>query len=183
MAGFRALSPNITVATESGQLRTELRNTFARLDGQLQLAPYRVGTVIGPVGNDAGAETTLGSLTITQGTLAKTGSSLLIFAAGKTATNANNKTLKLKFGSTTFFDSGAIAMNDDDWVLEAELVMTGSANQTFWGILNRDGATAEDVNVTTGTVDLSSNQALTITGNGTAASDISLYYMKVLLIT
>ena len=80
MAGFRSITPSISVNTSSGQLRTELLNTFTRLDGQLALAPYRLGTASGPIGNSAGVETTLESTTVSQGTLSKSESSILIFA-------------------------------------------------------------------------------------------------------
>lgn len=183
MAGFRAITPNININTESGQLRTELLNTFTRLDGQLSLAPYRIGTDSGPIGNAAGVTTDLASTTISIGTLAKTNSSILIFACGKTATNANNKTLKLKFGTTELFTTGAQAFNGVDWTLNAELVRTSATAQVCWIQFFATATLTQKVTVTNSSVNLSENQTLTITGDGIANDDISLYYWKNILLT
>lgn len=183
MAGFRALSPNINVNTESGQLRTELQNTFARLDGSLQLAPYRIATQVGPASNSGSSETDLFSVNIDVGTLAKQNSSILIFACGNTAANGNNKTFKMKFGSTTLFTSGAFAGNNISWTFQAEIVRNGSNAQVFWSQWS-GSATLTNV-VTTGTAneDLAVTQAITFTGQGTATGDISMLYYKLLLLT
>jgi len=182
MSGFRALSPNINVNTESGQLRTELQNTFARLDGELQLAPYRVAVGTGPVGNVTTSETDLVTYTVTYDVLSKTNSSLLIFASGKTAANANNKTLKLVLGSTTLFTSGALASNNIDWTLQAEILRVGAASQIVWAQFLRNGS-SPIVTTTTTAVDMSVNNTLKLTGTGTASSDISYYSWKILLLT
>lgn len=183
MSGFRALSPNINVNTASGQLRTELQNTFARLDGTLQLAPYRIATQVGPVGNTGAAETDLMSTNITIGTLAKQNSSILIFACGNTAANGNNKTLKLKFGSATLFDSGAFAGNDISWTLQAELVRNGASAQAYWAQFFGSATLTSKITVGTASVSLASNQSLVFTGTGTDNSDITLLYFKCLLLT
>lgn len=183
MSGFRALSPNINVNTESGQLRTELQNTFARLDGTLQLAPYRIATAVGPSSNTGSGETDLFSTTINIGTLAKQNSSILIFACGNTAANGNNKTLKLKFGSTTLFDTGAFAGNGISWTLQAELVRNGAAAEVFWGQFFGSATLTSKIITTTATESLAVNQVLKFTGTGTTTGDISVTYFKALLLT
>ena len=183
MAGFRALTPNINVNTTSSQLRTELLNTFTRLDGQLSLAPFRLGSDVGPVGNSAGVESTLASTTISIGTLAKSESSILIFACGKTTANANLKTLKLKFGSTELFTTGAVAFNGVDWTLNAELVRTSSTTQVCWIQFFSTATLTQKITVTNSSVDLAQNQNLTFTGEGVAANDMSLSYTKQILLT
>lgn len=182
MPGFRALSPNINVNTESGQLRTELQNTFARLDGTLQLAPYRLAYQIGDVSNSGSTETDLYSYNAVVGTLAKQGSSILIFASGTTAANANNKTLKLYFGSTQLFTSGALASNNIDWTLQAEIARNGATSQVTWVQFMRNGL-SPIVDVSSTTVDLAANQAIKITGQGTATADIVVNYWKLILLT
>lgn len=182
MSGFRALSPNINVNTESGQLRTELQNTFARLDGELQLAPYRIATQVGPVANSGAAETDLLTTNVVIGTLAKQNSSILMFICGNTAANGNNKTLKLKFGSTTLATFGPYALNDGSWTIQAELVRNGASAEAFWAQYF-DSAGNMDVAVGTATVSLASNQSLTVTGTGTASSDVTALYWKNLLLT
>lgn len=183
MAGFRSITPNINVNTTSGQLRTELLNTFTRLDGQLSLVPFRLGTTSGPIGNSAGTETTLDSVTVSQGTLAKTQSSILIFACGKTAANANNKTFRLKFGTTELFTTGAQAFNGVDWTLNAEIVRTSSTSQVAWIQFFSTATLTQKVTVTTAAVNLAANQEIKITGEGVAASDALLYYWKLMLLT
>lgn len=181
MAGFRAITPSINVNTQSGQLRTELLNTFTRLDGQLQAAPYRVSTQNGPVGNTSSSETTMQSFQIDFNTLAKVGTSIQIFACGKTAANANNKTYKVKLGSTTLFTSGAIAMNNKDWTFRGEIVSNGSTSQIFYGEFAYNGA-SPIITTTTASEDLGTNLTLAFTGQGTATSDILQYYYKLILI-
>jgi hypothetical protein len=180
MAGFRALSPNISVNTQSGQLRTELQNTFARLDGELQLAPYRIDQQTGPVGNTGAAETTLATKTIDVGTLAKQGSSILILAAGKTAANGNSKTIKLKFGSTTIFTITS-AMNNVDWTLEAEVVRTGATAQITYAQFVASSLSTSQVG--TAAIDLAAATTVSVTGTGVASSDVSFYYWKLILLT
>lgn len=183
MAGFRSITPSININTDSGQLRTELLNTFSRLDGQLALAPYRLATSSGPIGNDAAVETTLESIAVSQGTLAKAESSILLFACGKTAANANNKTIRLKFGTTELFTTGAQAFNNVDWTLQAELVRTGSTTQIAWIQFFATSTLTQKITVTTASANLASNQTLTITGEANGASDVLLYYVKSLLLT
>lgn len=181
MSGFRALSPNINVNTESGQLRTELQNTFARLDGELQLAPYRLDVQSGPVGNSGAVETTLSTKTIDVGTLSKQGSSILILAAGKTAVNANAKTIKLKFGGTTLFSISTAALNNIDWTIEAEIVRTGAASQIYYVQFVASGLSTSTVG--TASENLAVASSVVITGQGTSSSDVSFYYQKLLLLT
>lgn len=183
MAGFRSITPSINVNTSSGQLRTELLNTFTRLDGQLSLAPYRLDATSGPIGNDAGVETTLESMTVSQGTLAKQESSILIFACGKTAANANNKTIRLKFGTTELFTTGAQAFNNVDWTLNAELVRTSSTTQIAWIQFFSTATLTQKITVANASVDLAQNQAITFTGEGAGGGDVLLYYAKALLLT
>lgn len=183
MAGFRALSPNINVNTQSGQLRTELQNTFARLDGELQLAPYRIATQVGPSSNSGSAETTLFTKTIDVGTLAKQNSSILIFACGTTNANGNNKTLKLKFGSTTILDTGAFAGNGISWTLQAEIVRNGAAAQAYYAQFFGSATLTSKISVGTATESLATAQTLKFTGTGVASGDISILYYKCLLLT
>lgn len=183
MSGFRALSPNINVNTQSGQLRTELQNTFSRLDGELQLAPYRLAYQIGDSSNTGSAETDLYTYNVTFGTLAKQGSSILIFAAGTTAANGNNKTLKLKFGSSTLLTTGAFAGNGVSWTLQAELVRNGASTQVSWAQFFGSATLTSLIKTSSLTEDLSINNTLKLTGQGTATSDIVVSYWKLILLT
>lgn len=181
MAGFRSITPSISINTESGQLRTELLNTFSRLDGQLSQAPYRIATQNGPVGNTGTGETALMQFTLNQGTLTQIGASILIFACGTTNANANNKTFSLYLGNTVLFTSGAISLNNKDWTFQGEVVFNGGSSQISWGQFTANG-NATIVETNTSTESLAVNKNLTFTGTGGATDDISIYYYKATLI-
>ena len=175
MAGFRSITPSISINTQSGQLRTELLNTFARLDGQLSQAPYRLSTQNGPSGNVGTGETPMMTFTLNFGTLTQIGASILIFACGTTAGNANNKTFSLKLGSTTIFTSGAVALNNKDWVFQGEIVFNGGSSQITWGQFTSNGS-ASIVETNTSTESLASNKDIVFAGTGGATDDISITY-------
>lgn len=180
-SGFRSLSPNININTSSGQLRTELQNTFARLDGTLALAPYRMVVQTGPVGCVGSTETDLMSTSIDQGTMTLTGQTLLILAAGTTNANGNNKTFKLKLGSTTLFTSGAIALNNKDWYFQGQVIYNGGSAQLSWGQFTSNGS-ASVVDVNSGSEAWATNLTLKITGTGGATDDIAATFWQVILI-
>jgi hypothetical protein len=180
--GFRAVTPNININTESGQLRTELLNTFTRLDGQLALAPYRLSYTVGPVGS-SGASDVLSSATVTYGTLAKNGMSILVNACGRTAANANNKNIYLYFGSTTIFQTGLQAFNDVDWVINAEIVRTSSTSQVAWVNFFATATLEQKIEVVTSSENLATNRDIEIRGGGTADNDVLLDYCKTTLLS
>lgn len=177
MGGFRALSPNINVNTSSPQLRTELQNTFARLDGTLTLAPYRVFVNVGPADNSGSSETTLFQYIIEQGSLNQVGSSIMIHAAGKTAANANNKTLRLYLNTTMVFDSGALAMNNVDWTLKGEIIFLSGTVQMVYMEFQRSGGTPI-ISTTYSSESFNVNVPVYLKGLGTSNADISAYYWK-----
>lgn len=183
MAGFRAITPSINVNTASGQLRTELLNTFTRLDGLLVNAPYRAFTFNGPALSTGAVETTLLTANVDVGTLSKQGSSLLIFACGTTGANANNKTVKLYFGDTEIFTSGAFAGNGISWTLQAEIVRNGSNAQITWAQFFGSATLTSKIQVGTAAVDLAEQQTISLTGTGTATGDVSANYWKATLLT
>lgn len=182
MAGFRSITPGITVNTGSAQLRTELLNTFSRLDGQLSAAPYKLSTQNGPVGSTGAAESDLMTFQLNFNTLSNIGSSILIFACGTTAANANNKTFKLMLGATTVFTSGALALNNIDWTFQAEIIGNGATSQITWGQFNRS-AGSPVIETNTSSENLGTNLDIVFTGTGTANDDISLSYYKAILLT
>lgn len=180
---WRSITPSINVNTESGPLRTELLNAFTRLDGQLILVPSRVYTLNGPALSTGASETDLFSTNIDVGTLSKVGSSLLLFAAGTTASNGNNKTIKLYFGNTEIFTTGAFAGNDIDWTLQAEIVRNGATAQITWAQFFGSATLTSKIQVGTATENLANQQSITLTGQGTATGDVSFLYTKIVLLT
>ena len=183
MAGYRAVTPNININTESGQLRTEILNTFNRLDGQLSSAPYRLAVTVGPVGNETGGVTsTLAQHTVDYTTLSKRGSSIIVYASGITAPNANNKEVKLMLGTTEIFTTGSLAFNDIDWNIFAEIVRAGATSQVNTVIWTGSATLTSKVYNTLTNVDLAETTYIKLIGVGTAANDIQLYHMKSVLI-
>jgi len=182
MPGFSALTPNIGANTASAPLRIELLNTFARLDGQLKQAPFSLFNQVGASGNSGSVETDLMQVTVNFGTLQLNGQSLFITAAGNTAANANNKTLKLKFGGSTIFDTGAFAGNDISWTFQGEIIRSGGSAQVVYGQFFGSATLTSKITTSTAAVALASNQILKFTGTGTASSDISISFMRVLLL-
>lgn len=183
MSGYRSITPSINVNTDPGQLRTELLNTFSRLDGQLAQAPYKVTSQNGPVLSTGVAETTLLTTNIDTGTLAKAGTSILIFACGTTAANGNNKTINLYFGSTQIFTSGAFAGNGVQWTLQAEIVRNGAAAQITWAQFFGSATLTSKIQVGTATENLATQKTISLTGTGTTNGDVSASYWKLLLLS
>lgn len=176
-----SISPNIGVNTQSAQLRVELSNAFNRMDGMFSRFPLILDGQYGPTGNTGAAETTLFTHTIETGTLSQASTTIHIFACGTTSANANTKELKLYFGSTVVFDSGAIVLNNKDWVFEAQIVRTGGASQTIWSTFQANG-NSPVVDVATAAEDLTLNKTLKITGTATTSADINAYAWKLVLL-
>lgn len=178
---WRSIIPNININTASPQLRTELQNTFSRMDSQLSAVPFTQFSTTSAVSNSGAAETDLITSVIEQGTLGQLGAGLLIYAAGNTGANANNKTLKLVLGSTTLFTSGALALNNIDWSFWAIILFNGGSSQVSTGTFSRNGGN-DVVQTTTGSESFASNLTLKLTGTGTASGDIALSFWKGLLL-
>jgi hypothetical protein len=78
-------------------------------------------------GNVGTGEDTLTTVTIPAMTLSPTNKIMRIRITGRTAANADNKTVKLKFAGTTILSSGALALNGKEWFIDATLTRYGSA--------------------------------------------------------
>ena len=132
-------------------------------------------------GNVTTGNTTLGTYTITANSMpADSGKAIRILTWGKTAANANNKTITLEFGATTVATLAIAGTNDKDWVLEATIIQGATGAQTAMGELKLEGASQDLQLVTT--------PAETQTGaivarlraqSGTASDDILLKGMTV----
>lgn len=83
-------------------------------------------TLAGTPGNVT--ETTLFTYSLTAATLDTDNDFIHVIAWGTVAANANNKTLRFKFGSTTF-SSGTDAINSKTWVLESYIIRKAAGNQ------------------------------------------------------
>lgn len=126
-----------------------------------------------PVGNVGAGEDDLISSSLTAATLANSGDCAEITAFGTFAANANLKQVKLKFGATTVFATGAAALNGGSWHISAKVVRTGASTQiasaTFNGnvtVVTADATYSEPAETLSGAV------TIKCTGEATADNDI-----------
>lgn len=82
------------------------------------------------VGSATSGETTLMSYTLPPGSLVNSGDTLIIYAAGTLAANANSKTMKLYFGGTSF-SSGATTNSGGSWWLEGQVTKDSPQKQVI----------------------------------------------------
>jgi hypothetical protein len=123
--------------------------------------------------NSAGVETNLTSYTILANSLSADLMYLEAEAFGIFAANANNKRVKLKFGTTTLLDTGSIAANAGSWSIKARIIRSGASAQKCIATIVSDNALAIDsATYTLGAEDLTTNLALFCTGEGVAGSDV-----------
>jgi hypothetical protein len=94
---------------------------------------------------------------------------------GTTANNANTKTLRVKFGSTTIFSRTMTTSAANNWSIEGYVFETGTNTQTYVITSAWDGSTQVTPSRGTSTQTTSSTITFSVTGqNGTAnAGDIS----------
>lgn len=132
------------------------------------------------VSNSFAAETDLITYSLPQNTLTNNGDVLEIDAWGVYAANANNKTVKLYFGSQTLFTTGAIAANDGTWSLKAKIIRkTDTTQEIVSEILSSNGSVSDSATRTAGTQDLTTALTIKCTGQGASGSDITQYALKI----
>lgn len=126
------------------------------------------------VGNVTTGEDDLITYTVVGGTLGVNEEYLHFVAAGVFGASANNKRLRVRFGSTVLFDSGALAITAaTDWILEGWIVREGQSVQKCMVKLNTSSATlAAYADYAGATEDLATSLVLKVTGEATANDDI-----------
>jgi hypothetical protein len=135
-------------------------------------------TVSSTSANSGSGETDLHSATILANTLATNGDALEVIMCFGTASNANNKTIKVKFGSTTIYDTTALAANNSDVIIWAQIMRTGATTQVSFATLSaKNGSAFTQPNVTRGAPGetLSGSVTLKATGQGTSTNDVTQY--------
>ena len=133
-------------------------------------------TEVGTVGT---GEDTLFSYTLPAGTLAADGNSIRGRMSGIVGNNANVKSIKLKFGGTTFLTRGTTTPTiGQGWTIDWEVIRTGAAaqkcNATFSG---SDGTASAYYSVAGET--LSGTVAIVLTGEATDNDDIIKHTSKI----
>lgn len=156
------------------QANPRTRRALDQLKVLLTVAHVTLYSSVTQTGNTAATETTLFSYVLPVNELSNMDG--LAFEASGTfaATAAVDKRIKVKFGTTTIYDSGVLAITTaESWVLHGTITRSGNASQKC----NVTITTSSSVLVakavyTAATESLSSSVTLTITGQGTNASDV-----------
>lgn len=131
-------------------------------------------------GNVGTGEDDLISYALPDGILTNNGQRLEFEAAFTFASNVNNKRIKLKFGGTTIYDSGALALNGGGAVLRAVIIRTGASAQVYSVTVDASLALlANMASVGTAAVDLTAPVTFKATGEATSNDDIIQKYLTV----
>lgn len=144
-------------------------------------------TLAGTPGNTT--ETTLRTYNLPAATLSSNGWFVRAIYWGRTAANANNKTVRFKFGATTF-SSGASAISGPAWILETLIRRNAPGNQDMFSrILTKDGGTTWGSNMLgymafqEPAENLNGAVAMSLTGeNGFAQASDILYEGSIILL-
>lgn len=132
-------------------------------------------------GNGALTETNAFSHTIAASTLATNGDTLEFEAAGTfTASASVDKRVKVVFGTTTIFDTGALAITGaTDWALRGTIIRTGAATQKAAISMNTSAAALMAYcDYTAPTETLANALTLKLTINATLANDVVAEFYK-----
>lgn len=133
-----------------------------------------------PASNSGTGETTLHSYSVGANSLRTDKDCLRLMIGGSNAGNANNKQLRLKFGATTFADTGAVISSGEKWFGIVLIVRTGAATQRIITTIQSGAAGLwQGTYDTTAAETLSGAVTLAITGQGGASNDITLDYSMV----
>jgi uncharacterized ubiquitin-like protein YukD len=140
--------------------------TIAKVGGVI----YNSVTQAGNVGT---GEDDLFLYEIPANTLAADKATIVAFAAGTFAANANNKRIKVKFGGTNIYDTTALALNAGDWYIECQIMRTAGSTQKCITTFRSSNATLTTaVDYATGALDLSTPLELKITAEATSNNDV-----------
>jgi hypothetical protein len=144
--------------------------------GATSLESRATGTIYSEeiaVGNVGTGEDTLFTRALAANVLATNNQRIRVEINGSFAANANNKRLRLKFGATTIFDSGAIAPNGLVWSMETIIVRLSATTQRAYTELHIPGFTTPlyGQRATPGET-LSGAINIVLTGEATSNSDV-----------
>lgn len=128
------------------------------------------------VANSGSSETDLITYSLPADALVNDGDVLEVKAWGTYAANANNKTLKLKFGSQTILNTGSIAANSGSWEINATIVRISQNSQEISAtIVSGNTSVVSSSTRTNGTQNLSTELNIRCTGQGSSSNDITEY--------
>jgi len=160
---------------------TFLQNVWRAIRGDLGLSLSGMLSVnTTSAGNVGVGEYDLITYTLAANNLTNNGDVLEIEAWGIYAANANNKTVKLAFGSQTILTTGVIAANDGTWSIKAKIIRkTETTQEIVTEILSSNSSVIDSATRTAGTQTLTSNITIKCTGTGVSDNDIVQYALKI----
>lgn len=153
------------------QVKAGTSTTYAKVGGKLT-------TNTTAVGNITTGEDNLMTYSVPANVLATNGDTIRFYASGIFAATVNSKQLRVYFGSTVILvpasDPGTA--QDIEWVIDGEIIRTGSATQKAWVRFQSQnvaiGTSINYLETTAPTETLSGAVTLKITGEATATDDI-----------
>jgi hypothetical protein len=124
-----------------------------------------------PVSNVNGGATDLISYNFPANKFININDFIEIKAWGTFANNANNKEVKLYFGTQVIADTGSIAANNTSWSFNAKIIRTGDTSQVIMtdGFFNGSSFSTKTV----GTQNSNSQITIKCTGTGVATNDVT----------
>lgn len=155
----------ITGAQDPSQLQAVVNNLIQTLN--TTVSRIGVGATAAPTGATT-AETTLQSYTVPGGLLANAGDSVRVSCWGTTATNANNKTMKLYFGSSSISTPTA-ATSNKGWRLQMTVMRRTAITQAVDAFGQVDTTAVTPAN-SDGAETLASSVLIKCTGTNGASS-------------
>ena len=149
--------------------------------------PIRLYTTRADAANSGTSETDLHSYTMQAGVLSETNQSIHIRALVDTATNANNKRVRVYFGATVIHDSTSAGFSNQPLEIEATVYRTGAATQYSTARILTSTANAAPTASISGSIfraspgeTLSGTVVIKITGQSdTASSDLTAKAMSI----
>ncbi len=131
------------------------------------------------VGSVGVGEDDLITYSVAGNTLSTNGDYLTFEAAGTFATSINSKTLRVRFGSTLLFNTGALAVTTAaDWSANGRIVRTSATTFSAFVELNTSSGTLMAyADYSTGTETLGNALVLKFTGEATADNDVTQQMM------
>lgn len=163
------------------RLRSEDADEVYRLN-QLSRSVRDLVVNVTPVGNAGGGEDNLMGYAVPPGVLTRDGEYLEAAMGFTFAANANNKRVRVYFGSTLLYDTSALALNDKAMSINVLLIRKTATSQVCMARMQaNDGVLAtSSVDYTAAAETLAaSTLTLKATGEATSDNDVVQQYMTV----
>lgn len=177
----QSVNPDAPASTYA-YLFAKAENVYLKQADGTVLAPRMVLTVNStPVGNVGTGEDNLITYSVPANMLLVNGQYLRFEMAGTFAASANNKRVRVYFGSTLLFDTGALAITAaGDWIVRGTILRTGAATQRcMTEFISNEAAMLASCDYVDATETLSGALTLKATGEATADNDIVQKFLLV----